>query len=86
MQMAATAFITYPSGDANMQVHIKIRIQRSTVSSEAMHHCAGNVVPVMAQNIDQYLARLTFMQKHGQLQFGCQLQLCFECFDLLGTG
>ncbi|MNN75482.1 hypothetical protein D3C81_1917880 [compost metagenome] len=81
--MRAPALVADPAGNADVQVQIEVAEQRFLFAGEAVHHGGGQLIAIVAQDFQQALTGITFVQKHGQLQFDRHRQMFFEDFFLL---
>ena len=75
MQRLATALVTDPAGDTDIQATFLIRRQFVSRASEAMGDRCRDFVEVAVENVELIANRLAFVQIDGELQFSRQFKL-----------
>ncbi|MCY1464699.1 hypothetical protein D9M71_827610 [compost metagenome] len=62
--MRAPALVADPAGNADVQVEVEVAEQRLLLPGEAVHHRGRQLVAEVAQDLQQTLAGVAFVQKN----------------------
>ena len=84
--MFASALITQPAGQADVQVEIEIAVERLALTGETVHDGVTDIVAPVLEHLEHLATGVTFMQKQRQACLGGQRQLRFERSGLFGGG
>ena len=67
MQVGAAALVVDPAGDADVQVEVEVAIQRPALAGETMYYGGRQAIAEVAQDRQQALAGVAFVEEHRTL-------------------